>query len=133
MKNSLIGLFTLFVSIELAILPASAEPILQGFYKSLDGKFGHNFKSSGDYSVTIFDGAMNESANGLFQQVEGLCWSEPRGGPRILGNVLLYIDQVQCCLKFRAISDKYAVTKVWVKGTGLGYGICTNQVVIKGQ
>ena len=127
--KSLIGLLTLSVSISLSILTASAEPILQGFYRSLNGKFGHSFKASGDYSATAFE--VNESADGLFQQGEGICWKNLSDGGRTAGNVLLYIDQVQCCLEFRAISDKYAVSEVWVQGTGPGYRFCRNQVVIK--
>lgn len=103
---------------------------LSGEYVSLNGKFHHIFKPSGDYWGEANHGKKYKSSgSGLYQQGNGLCWTTRLDGSKgATGNLILYVDEGQCCLEVRHISDKIAVTKIWVKGYGTAYALCENQV-----
>lgn len=105
---------------------ASSEP-LTGNYVSLDGTVRHQLKQPGDYRGYGAD----FSVVGVYRQESGVCWMTKNDGSKNPGNLLLYIDEVQCCLGVEYISDKYVLTKIWVTGTGTGYQLCRNQVLKK--
>jgi murein DD-endopeptidase MepM/ murein hydrolase activator NlpD len=44
---------------------------------------------------------------------------------------MIYVGEAQCCLEFRQISNKFAVSMIAVGGTGVGYMLCSNQVLQK--
>ncbi len=97
-----------------------------GNFVSLDGVLEHHFAQSGDYLGKASD--MDTPAVGVFREGDGVCWTTLSDGTKQPGNVLIYVGEVQCCMSAEAISDKVAFTQVWVKGTGVGYRMCTNQV-----
>ena len=111
---------------------ASAQT-LSGEYVSLDGKIQHNFKPSGDYSVKVLNGKKWLSASGVFQLGSELCWKANSNGSKgEVGNVLVFIGDAQCCYQFREISDKFAVTLIWVRRAVIPMSqFCENQVLTK--
>lgn len=104
-----------------------SQAIIDGEYKSSDGKYHHIFKPSGDYwgHRTYSNSPKGATVAGVFEQSEGIC-ANLNGGR---GNVIFYVDEVQCCLKIKRISDKFVVSKIWVKGSGTGYALCNNHVL----
>jgi hypothetical protein len=111
---------------------AQCGPFLAGEYISLDGQYKHNFKATGDYWGSATYSGKEHSGSGLYEQGSDICWIENKDGSKgAAGNIVFYVGEVQCCLQFRQISDKYAVSKIWVKGTGVGYALCQNQVLRK--
>jgi hypothetical protein len=44
---------------------------------------------------------------------------------------IIYVGEAQCCLDFRQISNKFAVSMIAVSGTGVGYMLCHNQILQK--
>ena len=106
-----------------------SAPSISGAYVSLDGKYGHDFKSSGDYSGVIKE-EKEYSVTGVYELGDQICWSANQDGTKTAtGNVILYLGELQCCLEFRQISKKFAVSEIWAKGTGVGYRLCHNQVL----
>lgn len=107
-----------------------SQTIIDGEYKSSDGKFHHVFKMSGDYwGHRTYSNSPGRSIEGAFEQGEGVCANQ-RGEQ---GNVKFYVEEVQCCLKVKKISDKFVVSKIWVEGSGTGYALCNNHVLTKYQ
>ncbi|NCC52644.1 MAG: hypothetical protein EOM20_15695 [Spartobacteria bacterium] len=106
--------------------PAFGNDLPLGKYKSLDGKIEHNFTATGDYKG-IFKGSKGVvNYLGLHKTGEGICFL---GGAK--GNVMLYYDNMQCCLRFQSISDKLAVTRIGDSlGSSFAHGICDNQILI---
>src|SRR5262245_45712690 len=103
-------------------------PSISGTYVSLDGKYKHEFGPDGDYSgVAKYD--KEYSGSGLYEQTE--CWWPNKDGSKgRTGNVMPYVGEVQCCLEFRQISNKFVITKIGVGGEpGVGYALCHNQVL----
>ncbi len=109
-----------------------ADLVLSGRYETLEGEIQHIFSESGDYwgEIKDIERAVEFSDTGVFEQGKEVCRLENKS-QTITGNVLIYVGEVQCCLEVRQISDKFAVTKIWVKGTGFGYRVCKNQVLRK--
>lgn len=93
---------------------------------SLDGTVQHHFASTGDYAGKVTK--PDASVLGVYREGPGVCWLNKDDGSKLMGDVLLYIDQIQCCLSIEAVSDKLAFTQVWEQGTGPGYRMCGNQV-----
>ena len=105
-----------------------SQAILDGEYKSSDGQYHHIFKTSGDYwGHRTYSNSPGRSVEGVFEQGEGICANLDGGR----GNVKFYVEEVQCCLKVKRISDKFVVSKIWVEGTGTGYALCNNHVLNK--
>lgn len=100
---------------------------LSGNYVSLDGTKQYQFSISGDYRGNTKAG----SVFGVYRQGPNICWLTRNDGAKQYGDLVLYIDEVQCCLQIETISDKHALTQIWVKGTGPGYQLCQNQVLRK--
>lgn len=115
--------------------PSLGASEVSGSFESLDGEFKHRFEKSGDYWGQVHrQNSEPVVVSGLYQSGENACWVTNRDGSKgAAGNVLIYIDMVQCCLELRKISNKFAVSKIWVEGSGAGYGLCNNQVLIKSQ
>ena len=97
---------------------------------SLDGTMRHEFDKTGDYLGKA--DWLDAPVAGVYRDEPGVCWLDNTDGSRALGDLVLYIGEVQCCLSTQSISDKVAFTQVWVKGTGNGYGLCRNQVFRQG-
>jgi len=107
-----------------------SNPIVDGDYKSSDGKYHHVFRASGDYwGHHTYDNSPGSSVEGVFEQGEGVCRNRLGEG----GNIKFYVEEVQCCLKLKKISDKFVVSKIWVEGTGTGYALCNNHVLNRHQ
>lgn len=118
----------LIILLFIATTQAYAETIVSGILKSSDGMFEHEFKASGEYwGKRSFSNSKPSEVVGLYEQGLSIC-GNTKG---VKGNVLLYVDQVQCCLKFKKIANNYAVSKVWVEGKGTGYALCSHQVLSK--
>lgn len=105
---------------------AWAQALVSGVYVSLDGQLEHRFEASGDYSAKAH--ATGAAVAGVYRREAGVCWATRPDGSKQLGDLMLYIGEVQCCLSVEPISNKFAFTKVWVEGTGLGYQMCKNEV-----
>jgi hypothetical protein len=122
------------LSISTCSLNSYSEPLVAGKYESLDGQFQHDFKVSGDYRGLAKHSGKDYSGIGLYEQGSEICWFPNKDGTKgSTGNIVLYIGEAQCCLEFRQISGKFAVSKIWVKGTGAGYALCSNQVLRKSK
>jgi len=114
--------------ISITSLSVNAETIVSGKYESLDGKFKHNFKKSGDYwGQRAYDNAPKSQVNGVYEQGVDICANSKNA----YGNIKVYVEQVQCCMAVKKISNKYVVSKVWAEGRGTGYALCNNHVLIK--
>jgi hypothetical protein len=110
---------------------AHSAPTISGKYVSLNGKYKHDFKPSGDYSG-VAKHEKEQSGTGLYEQADEICWLPKNDGSKgPTGNVIIYVGEAQCCLEFKQISNKFAVSKIWIKGTGVGYALCHNQVLQK--
>ena len=111
-----------------------SETIVDGDYKSSDGKYRHVFKASGDYEGyrTYHNSPASRPASsveGVFEQGEGVCRNQLGES----GNIKFYVEEVQCCLKVKNISEKFVVSKIWVEGRGTGAALCNNHVLNRHQ
>ena len=95
---------------------------------------GHEFKyecQSCDYSRP----APNRSVKteGAWNSAEGACWAgDPKTDKKVaLGNLLLYADDVQCCMLAQLLGNKLVLTEVWTKGSGTMASICSNRVLTR--
>jgi hypothetical protein len=111
--------------------PAAAQD-LSGSYRTADGRVEHTFQPEADYSATVVVGTRILSFSGLYQEGKSVCLATSpdrrKGG---VGNVLLYIGGNECCLAFRPISDKMAVTRIGMMGDthGPGFFLCHDQML----
>lgn len=111
---------------------AISDQIVSGKYVSSDGKYQHIFKESGEYSGRVKITDIEYSVLGLYRQGSEICIvSQKDGSQGATGNVMLYVDKARCCLKFQQISNKFAVSRVWMEGGGIGYFLCNDQTLIK--
>jgi hypothetical protein len=109
------------------IAQAYAESMPVGLYKSLDGKIEHDFKPSGDY-LGNYAGTYTRKDSGLYQQGSGVCKSSQGAS----GNILLYFNNEQCCLRFQKISDKWTVSFIGSSFSYIGqHGVCSNGVFVR--
>ena len=107
-----------------------SQTIVDGEYKSADGKYHHIFKASGDYvGHHIYSNSPGGTVEGVFEQGGGVCANQGGGE----GNVKFYVEEVQCCIKVKKISDKFVVSKIWAEGRGTGMALCNNHVLNKYQ
>ncbi|MFA5041431.1 MAG: hypothetical protein WC464_07345 [Bdellovibrionales bacterium] len=99
-----------------------------GTYKSVDNKFIHIFAPSGDYEGAYEYSNKVRQVSGAYKQGQGVCSTENRGA----GNVMLFYDKEQCCLRLERISNKLVVTVIGYSYTNLGEGgMCQNHVLVK--
>ena len=105
-------------------VPAASAQELSGRYETLDGRVQHDFQASSVYRAQVFTPERILSFKGLYQQGENVCLAgiqgDATGGT---GNLLLYVGDNECCLEFRRIADKFAVTKKGMTGDKLGPGL----------
>lgn len=113
-----------FLAVSMSTTVAWAQ-LAAGTYTSLDGTMEHHFQSSG-----IVRDPPGTSL-GVFRMGAGICWLNRDDGSKKPGDLILYVGEVQCCLQVEDISDKVALTRVWVQGTGFGYQMCKNQVFVR--
>ena len=117
-----------FITLLLVVSSLSAETVVNGKLKSIDGKFQHHFKSSGDYwGQRAYDNSPTSSVEGVYEQGKDIC----QNNKGMSGNVKFYVEEVQCCLEIKKISNKYVVSKIWKEGRGTGYALCSNHVLIR--
>lgn len=114
-----------------ATVGSSLADVAGSDFVSLDGTLRHHFAPSGDYAGTVTN--PDASVVGVYREGAGVCWLNKDDGSKLMGDLLLYIDQIQCCLSTEPISDKLAFTQVWEKGTGPGYRMCNTQVFRRNQ
>lgn len=84
------------------------------------------FKSSGDF---VWANTGQKNIYGAYTENKS-CWTENKDGTKNqIGNVIVYLGEVQCCLLSEKITDeKLILTKIWVKGSGPGYSMCKNGI-----
>ena len=127
--NTYLRLLLLLIIVTISQVSYS-ETIVDGDYKSSDGKYHHVFRASGDYEgYRSYHNSPASNVEGVFEQGEGVCRN--KRGER--GNIKFYAEEVQCCLKVKKISNKFVVSKIWVEGTGTGYALCNNHVLSRHQ
>jgi hypothetical protein len=135
-------ILTLLCFITISTL-AQSENVFEGEFKSLDGKYHHIFKNSGDYwgeikieglavlgadfKVTRKPSENKNTVTGVFLQEKSICGNTDE----MRGNLVIYTGEVQCCLYVRKISDKYPVTKIWSSGYGEGAPLCNTHILSK--
>jgi len=124
-KHLIVNVFA--VALAGACCTSAAAQVSGGHFISLDGAMEHQFLATGDY-VGRVHGKSGVDVVGVFREGPGVCWFNFTNGGKKSGDAIIYVGEVQCCLGVQTISDKTAMTMVWVEGTGPGYQVCKNQV-----
>ena len=66
--------------------------------------------------------------DGVWQHQEGMCWLGDKKQQQ--GNVMIYVDTLQCCMSAQFLGNKLVLSNVWDKGHD-EYGVCINRVLTK--
>jgi hypothetical protein len=66
--------------------------------------------------------------DGVWQYQEGMCWLGDKKQQQ--GNVMIYVDTLQCCMSAQFLGNKLVLSEVWEKGYD-EYGVCINRVLTK--
>lgn len=64
--------------------------------------------------------------DGVWQYQEGMCWLGDKKQQQ--GNVMIYVDSLQCCMSAQFLGNKLVLSEVWRKGKD-EYGVCVNRVL----
>ena len=72
---------------------------------------------------------------GVWNYQLGSCWSsdkqEVNEAASAEGSLVLYTNSTQCCLNVTLQGNKLALTKVWLKGSGLAdHAYCSDNILI---
>lgn len=104
-----------------------------GSWSTSDSKYSYTFKASGDFECKgesynySLKAKGRTNASGVWQSGLGICWEGEKNSGRD-GDLLIQVDDLQCCLSAQIISDKLALSKIWAKGTD-SCGACSNRVL----
>ena len=125
MKN-----FKIFFIALVVVIPITSygESLISGLsLLDMTGNEVLQFKSSGDF---IWANAGQKNIYGAFTEGSQTCWTENKDGTKNnVGNIIVYIGDIQCCLSTEKITGKkISLTKIWVKGTGPDYSMCKNGI-----
>jgi hypothetical protein len=117
----------MLISLLLASSSARAQQI-EGMWSDSDRKNTYIFQRSNRFQ---FDGEVfgrHVSVNGVWETNPGLCWLGDN--KRVTGNIILYVDTIQCCLSAQHLGGRLVLTEVWRKGGDVRLGqICQNRVL----
>ena len=67
-------------------------------------------------------------ADGVWQYQEGMCWIGDTKQQQ--GNVMIYVDSLQCCMMAQFLGNKLVLSEIWNKGYD-EFGMCNNRVLTK--
>lgn len=69
-------------------------------------------------------------AEGVWQSATEICWLGSKGEGRS-GNLMVYVDTMQCCFSGQMLGGRFVLTRIWKKGYAgyAGFNICTNRVL----
>lgn len=72
-------------------------------------------------------------ATGAWETGDDICWLKDRktGEKADTGNLMIYLDGMQCCLAGKLLGDSFVLTKVWQKESK-GLLLCQNRLLIRG-
>jgi hypothetical protein len=106
---------------------ASEPKAILGSWADNDGNnyvFSHNhvFGFQAKRHVNVVEG--------VWEYQEGMCWLEPN--KRLLGNVMIHIETMECCMNARILGSKLVLSEVWQKGVhALSFDACEHRVLTK--
>jgi hypothetical protein len=67
---------------------------------------------------------------GVWEYQEGICWLNP--DKRLVGNIVIHIDTMECCINARILGSKLVLSEVWSKGySSRGSDSCSNRVLMR--
>ena len=64
--------------------------------------------------------------DGVWHSQAGMCWLGDQKQQQ--GNVMIYVDSLQCCMSAIFLGKKLVLSEVWKKGID-EYGVCQNRVL----
>jgi hypothetical protein len=65
-------------------------------------------------------------ADGVWAEGDGICWTDDQKQKK--GNLMIYVDTLQCCMFAQMIAGKLVLTEIWSKGDD-EFDICSNRVL----
>lgn len=71
---------------------------------------------------------VQDKTDGVWQFQAGMCWLGDKKQQQ--GNVMIYVNSLQCCMSAQFLGNKLVLSAVWQKGDD-DLGICTNRVLSK--
>jgi hypothetical protein len=74
-----------------------------------------------------------EKAEGVYRLLgDNYCWFETQLGTQ-KGNLMIYVDRIQCCMLMEFVGEKLVLSEVWMKPQFYfdHLGICENRVLTK--
>jgi hypothetical protein len=86
--------------------------------------YTYHFKANNELKLWYTGGQGKE---GAWYYQQNTCWSGYEKN-RQYGNVMVYVDSLQCCLLANFLGNKLVLSEVWQKGTD-DYQICNNNVL----
>jgi len=92
-----------------------------------DSNQSHTYSFLGNNELR-FRYSDQRTVEGVWEYVEGLCWLGP--DKRQIGNIVLHVETVECCLNARFLGNKLILSEVWTKGYDfIGSEACRNRVL----
>ncbi len=65
-------------------------------------------------------------ADGVWTEGDGICWIGEQ--KQQTGNLMIYVDTLQCCMLAQTIAGKLVLSEIWAKGYD-EFDICSNRVL----
>ena len=72
----------------------------------------------------------NKKTDGVWKYQEGICWLGDKKQQQ--GNIMIYVDELRCCMSAEFLGNKLVLSEVWNKGIDY-FDICVNRVLTKTQ
>jgi hypothetical protein len=97
--------------------------------------FGANNNLIYQSDYTIDDKSKSYRLFGTWEFQQGVCQSSDKKDVSestvVKGNLVLYIDSTQCCLKAEFQDNNLILTKIWVEGSGLAlHAYCKDNLLM---
>ncbi len=102
------------------------QPYVFAFLKNSELKFwGQKSSWQADIQRNTYT---KGKTDGVWQHQEGMCWIGDKKQQQ--GNVMIYVDSLQCCMSAQFIGNKLVLSEIWNKGND-ELGVCTSRVLTR--
>lgn len=71
-----------------------------------------------------------KETDGVWRSGDGICWIGDK--KQQTGNVLIYVDSLECCMLAQFLGNKLVLSEVWQKGYH-ELNICSNRVLTRSK
>lgn len=116
----------LILLLMIAVKPALAAEAGWGVWTDKEEKHTYAFLKNNEFRFL----GERLSRDGVWQSSAGICWLGDK--KRQTGNLMIYVDTIQCCMAAEFLANRLVLSEIWQKGFDVNLtGICVNRVLTK--